>query len=425
MTHGNRVTLSRADRSWVAYFYDVAGKRCGKSLGLIKGHSKNGNRGINQRQARVLRDRLAVELQLNPVRGGKAPKLGDYLARYLKSRSDLKPSTQKSHDMTCRYLNAHFTTERSIDRIDRASARDWRMALAHGDLESARKVGQFNDGDMSESTACRHVRQAKVIFSWAVADDLIPFNPFDRLKGKAPVPDADWKYVTTDEFSRILEVCPDVGWRVFLTLQRLGGLRRGEALDLPWTGIHWNEHRLAVIAEKTGKRRVVPVPPPLYDLLLEAFEVVEAGEEYVVPKSMISRSSVRKRFESILRRAGLPQWEDLFQVLRRNAETDLAQRFPQYVVSNWMGHDMKVSADHYLQVPEELYRKVAQSTADPSAETTNDPGGVKKEPKLQNNCKTAELVGDREEMQVLVTTEYPRQGSNLQPSAPEADALSN
>ena len=40
--------------------------------------------------------------------------------------------------------------------------------------------------------------------------------------------------------------------------------------------------------------------------------------------------------------------------------------------------------------------------------------------KLQNNCKTNDLVGMGADAQVIDTTQYPRQGSNLQPSASEA-----
>jgi hypothetical protein len=45
--------------------------------------------------------------------------------------------------------------------------------------------------------------------------------------------------------------------------------------------------------------------------------------------------------------------------MRRNCETDWAQRYPQYAVSAWIGHRIDVSARYYLQVPEELYEKVA------------------------------------------------------------------
>jgi hypothetical protein len=45
--------------------------------------------------------------------------------------------------------------------------------------------------------------------------------------------------------------------------------------------------------------------------------------------------------------------------MRRNCETDWAQKFSQYAVSEWLGHDITVSAAHYLAVREELYRKAA------------------------------------------------------------------
>ena len=418
MAQRRGVTLSKAGRSWVAYYYDSTGKRCGKSLGLVKGHSANRTKGINQRQARVLRDRLAVELKTNPAISAHAPRLGDFLNQYLESRNDLKPSTKKLHEMTCRYIESYFGSGVRIDRIDRAGTRAWHSALAQGTLASVRRSKQFDGHQLTVATICRCVREAKAIFSRAVDDDLIPFNPFTRLKGKAPEPDKDWKYVSFDEFDRLLDVCPNAGWRAFLGLCRISGLRRGEALGLEWPQVDWETKRLTVIAQKTGKRRIVPIEPCLHGLLLEAFEAAEPGDPFVLPASMVSRSSVRKRFEAIIRQAGLVQWQNLFQVLRRNRETDWAQKYPQYVVSYWMGHDMKVSEEHYLQVPSELYEKAARDK-DAASE------GGRSNRNLQNNCKTHADMRRDDDAQVLVGTEYPRQGSNLQPSAPEADALSN
>ena len=63
----------------------------------------------------------------------------------------------------------------------------------------------------------------------------------------------------------------------------------------------------------------------------------------------------------LLRRlqAGLQRWKDAFKIIRRNCETDWAQVYPQYAVSTWIGHGIEVSARYYLQVPKELYDKVA------------------------------------------------------------------
>ena len=135
------VTLSKAGRSWVAYFRDTAGKRRGKSLGLIKGHPQNGTKGISARQARVLRDRLAVETAGGLVPTGAAPRLADYLERYLAGRTDVAPSTLRLHELTCRYLVAHFGAATRIDRIDRAAARDWHAAQKPNAPSAVASVG--------------------------------------------------------------------------------------------------------------------------------------------------------------------------------------------------------------------------------------------------------------------------------------------
>lgn len=71
--------------------------------------------------------------------------------------------------------------------------------------------------------------------------------------------------------------------------------------------------------------------------------------------------SVWRNFAIIHRRVGLPQWEDAFEVMRTNCETDWAQEHPQDAVSTWIGNDMQISTRHYLQIPEGLYANAAAS----------------------------------------------------------------
>jgi hypothetical protein len=56
--------------------------------------------------------------------------------------------------------------------------------------------------------------------------------------------------------------------------------------------------------------------------------------------------------------------------MRRNCETDWAQKYPQYAVSTWLGHGINVSARHYLQIPQELYDKVAGTNLAPTGTKT-------------------------------------------------------
>ena len=341
------VTLSSNGKYWQAFYYDSMGKRRAKSLGSKKKLSK--------RQAKVKCDRLGAELQINPAHAGtgKAFRLGDYLERYKTSRTDLRPRTLELHKLTVKYLLAYFGTDVRIDKINRMMASDWRVALAKGVLTDTPHP--------AEATVCQHTRNAKVIFNHAVRDDLTLYNPFDRLKGNASEPDKKWKYVTRDELHQLLEACPSTSWRLLLALCRVAGLRQGEALSLPWSNIDWEARRLEVIAEKTGRRRIVPIERELYSLLLDAFSLALEHQQFVIPRSSIGPSNLWRDFGIICKRAGLKRWPKWCQVLRKNCETDWAQKFPQYVVSSWIGHDMNVSAQYYLQVPEQLYQEASAS----------------------------------------------------------------
>lgn len=68
-----------------------------------------------------------------------------------------------------------------------------------------------------------------------------------------------------------------------LGLCRLAGLRRSEATALPWSAVDWDKRRLTVFATKTrgtsatGGKRVMPIDPRLYTVLLEAFGAAEPG----------------------------------------------------------------------------------------------------------------------------------------------------
>jgi len=205
---------------------------------------------------------------------------------------------------------------------------------------------------------CQHVRNAKTIFNRAVEDDLIPLNPFDRLKGSAPEPDKDWHYVSRDDRRRLWTACRNVGWQMMLGLCRLAGLRRGEALAMKWSSIDWDKRRITIIAQKTGRRRVIPIDSELMALLAVARDD-QWRDDHVVSMHDVARNALIDRLHKICEKAGLAKWADAFQVLRRNCETDWAQKYPQYAVSDWIGHDIRVSGKYYLQIPEELYERAA------------------------------------------------------------------
>lgn len=127
----------------------------------------------------------------------------------------------------------------------------------------------------------------------------------------------------------------------------------------------WDKQRLTVFAHKTerygGNKRIVPLDAKLHPVLQEA--LARRPDQLLVCD--VNRHCLWRNFTVIRKRAGLPAWKDAFQVMRRNCETDWAQRFPQYAVSEWLGHDITVSAAHYLTVTAELYERAAAAAEAP------------------------------------------------------------
>src|SRR5262245_39027585 len=120
---------------------------------------------------------------------------------------------------------------------------------------------------MAEVSVCHRCGDAKTMFKRAIEHDLLLFNPFDRLKVRAPKPDKNWHYVSRADLDKLLAACKSTGWKALIALCRLAGLRRGEALSLRWSGVDWQNRRLTIFAEKTGLKRTVPLDPKLYALL--------------------------------------------------------------------------------------------------------------------------------------------------------------
>ena len=300
-----------------------------------------------------LHERIAASGLIGPRHGTR---LGDWVARYIRQRSDLKPASIVKLKQTEVKLLAHFDTATPLRSITASHAKDWRIWLA------GQKVKDTED-TIAEATVRQHCRNAKAFFNEAVDRELIPANPFRKLKSGAIAADRD-RYVTPAETDTIIEKCPSLPWRVLVGLARLAGLRvPSETHGLCWADVDWERNRLTVRSPKTERhkgheQRIVPIVPKLLAILQEAFDAAVENEPHVVT---LSGNNLRRGLHSVLDKAGIEHWEDVWQTLRRSAETEWSQTFPQYAVSQWLGHAMKVSADHYLMIPDELYAQASEA----------------------------------------------------------------
>jgi integrase len=334
MSRGPKVILSSNNGYWQASYYDSLGRRRKKSLG-----PKN---SLSRRQAQALCERLAVELNLSPSRAdvAKAPPLSRWTDSFLALKPDLSDSARKSYRLASTKLADHIGKDTTLDRVTAMHAAEWVASLSNAGLSPA-----------SVANYSRHVR---CLFNEATRQGLLVTSPFSRIRTQPKRIDREWHYVSRAEFTRILATSKNSGWSAFLALQRIAGLRRGEALKLEWSMVDFDRRvlRLSGGITKTGRERIVPIDPELFALLLAAKEVPGSATSYVVAPELVDRksgSNQHARFETIIKKAGLERWEDLFQTLRRNAVQDLRQKLKDpWAVTAIAGHSEEVERKYYL-----------------------------------------------------------------------------
>lgn len=337
---------------WYLRWFGADGKFRGKSIGRID--------KVSKRQAEKLKRQKENELAEHPGRrnANRACSLSNFLQQYLRARkSELAPTTLLLHEQTARYLVAYFGAERRIDQISRADARAFKTALADNRLMSISKTGR----EMGPATVDKHIRNARTIFNQAVNDDIVLFNPFNRLS-KTAIVKRDWHYVTPEEYQLLMEAASQK-MKLLIALCRLAALRRGEALALEWSDIDWANNRLQIIAKKTWQpkdkdSRKVPICPELQTLLLEAYNGAKTGQKQVIEG--ISIVNVWRDFNVLCRRAGVDQYSKAFHTLRKSCITDWAASYPAHVVKEWAGHSSLDTTDrYYLQISESEYERAA------------------------------------------------------------------
>lgn len=336
---------------WQARWVLPGGRRVSRSIGA--------KATISRRAAEIECAKLGREVETSTsVRlGTKAPKLSEFLTRWIDSRTDLAETTMRLHRLVIARLLQHFKADPRVDSITPADAADFKTWCSRHTFHTEDR----GDYTLSEPSVTRHIVTAKQIFDQAEAEEVIPRNPFARVKTAQVRSDKQWAYLGADDIGKILGACPDAGHRCLFALARWAGLRLGEAMRLKWTEVDFNARTLTVLNplnKRTTKKRtrVVPIQPALMEVLRETLGArprVHGG-----PTDGVTKGNIYRRVDGILKRAKVEVYADPFHTLRRNLLTDWIAEFPPLDVASWLGHDIKVAMEFYHKSKPETMAKV-------------------------------------------------------------------
>ncbi|MEM9347619.1 MAG: phage integrase SAM-like domain-containing protein [Planctomycetota bacterium] len=294
--------------------------------------------------------------------------LGAFLTDYIeRHRKTIKAATVTTWRQAERLLLAHFPKDISVRSITEGKAVEWRAYL----------IGR----GLAEATVRRRCGAAKQMFAQAVRLELVDANPFDSKSIPTTSPRSTQKaFIDTDLADRIIDELPDAQWRLLFALARWGGLRVGsEPRALTWSDVDWERRRLNVPSPKTEhhagqESRLIPLFPEIAGPLQEVYDAAPEGQALVLP-FLVDRTdaSLRKIMLPAIKRAGAKPWPKLWTALRATRDTELRDKFPGHVVSQWIGHDQRVAERHYLQVTDKHFEQAAPAAGEVVRELVRNP----------------------------------------------------
>lgn len=288
--------------------------------------------------------------------------LGDFLDKYIASRTDLKPNTLKNYKQTQRSMIGYFGQERRLRDITPGDTDAWQVHLRNR---------------VALATAGRRVKRAKQFFNVAIRKGIIPENPLEDFTAPAQVNPERLHYVTLADTQLLLDACRTPLQRLMIALARFAGLRiPSELVGLRWSEVNWDRERFVVHApknERYGKgRRIVPIFGSLTRPFHEAWEAAPEGEDRIFPDITLT-SNKRTWLGKLAILAGIELWEKPWVNMRAAAVTDGADRHPNHVCEAWFGHSDAIANKHYRQVTEAHFQAASKgggkesSTASPIA----------------------------------------------------------
>ena len=184
-------------------------------------------------------------------------------------------------------------------------------------------------------------------------------------------------FLEEDEFQSVLphlsqEVLPVV------VVARYTGLRLGDALDLKWSMIDFENGVVAVKTSKTGKEVRIPLSPQVVEVLTPLKKVYRLGSDLIFGHTP-SRSAfcvrVQRGFKEAVKAIGRP--EIRFHDLRHSFCSSLAKAGIQpFLIAELVGHSSISTTKRYTHFADATKREAIAKTFDVFIQRENKIGAV-------------------------------------------------
>ena len=260
---------------------------------------------------------------------------------FFQEHSDMYEPTRRIYIHAQERFFRFFKPNEVIGTLTQDSMREWKKFL-------------LEDAGYAEATVASTITCAKAVFNWAKSKKWIFGSPLDGVgRGLYRNKNND-RFITWEEYHKLLDACPCQEWRVVITLARIGGLHPCEIKALRWTDIGGiKKDRFRVFNAKKRGQDDYERDVPLFPEVAEELDKLRPGEgEFVINR--ISNDLVG-RFHQIAKRAGIERIPRPFDNMRASRATEICNKYGAKKESVWLGHSTKTAMQFYLMVTDEDY----------------------------------------------------------------------
>jgi integrase len=104
------------------------------------------------------------------------------------------------------------------------------------------------------------------------------------------------RYLTDEEFAKLLEACPEWLKPIVLTARHTG-LRKENIFSLKWHQVDFFRRVITIERTKSGERLGIPLNDTLMELFKKLFKVRYIGSEYVFYHPTAKKKNAKGRFD--------------------------------------------------------------------------------------------------------------------------------
>lgn len=240
--------------------------------------------------------------------------------------------------------------------------------------DEAKKIfADFNSWQRNYFAAATWTRDNKLYSSigiWAVKQGYCDHNPFSILPSASMVNEERNEYITQEMAIDAMDSCLSPDIRLTIAMGRFAGLRTcSEVRTMKWEHVDWDAGQLTIIDSKKKKPRTMPLFDRIRAELRRQQEFT--GETRWVASEKLRAAASSDNYQKIrdaITRSGQVPWKRVRQNLRASCENDLLELFDERLVTQWIGHSVSVSRDHYQKLRPSDYQKAIamQSANNPS-----------------------------------------------------------